>query len=146
MKQILFATSNEGKLIEAKNILKDFDINVLSLKDFEKIDEVEETGSTFLDNAMIKAKYYYNHFNIPVIADDSGLCVEVLDNAPGVYSSRYANETNKDLKDEKNTLKLLNDLKDYDKPNAFFETSIVYYSNEYVINFKGVLEGYIIKE
>ena len=146
MKQILFATSNSGKLKEVKNIFQKYDIDVLSLNDLESIAEVEENGKIFLENATIKAKYYFEYFKIPVIADDSGLCVEVLDNAPGVFSARYANATDNKLKDEMNIKKLLDNLKSFDKPSAFFETSMVYYSKDKIINVKGILKGYIIKE
>ena len=146
MKEILFATSNKGKAIEVEKILKEYGIKVKTLLDYDGVEEVEETGDTFLENAMLKAKYYYEKYLIPVLADDSGLCVKVLNNAPGVYSARYSGVSDPLYKDEANMNKLLNELKDYKNPTAFFETSLVYYSEEHIINVKGRLEGHIIKE
>ncbi len=146
MKKILFATSNMGKLKEVKSYLNEYNIEVISLNDFPKVDEPIENKETFLENAILKAKYYHEIFKIPVIADDSGLCVVELGNKPGVYSARYAGISDSKLKDEANINKLLNDLQDVNSPHAYFESVIVYYSTDSVINVNGVLEGTIIKE
>ena len=146
MKKILFATSNKGKLIEVEKILKEYNIEVLSLNDFKKVLEPVEDKETFLENAMIKAKYYHDLFNVAVIADDSGLCVEELNYAPGVYSARYAGMDDKSLKDDANMNKLLNELKGVPHPRAYFESVIVYYSKDLIIDVSGRVEGTIIKE
>ena len=146
MKKILFATSNKGKLLEVEKILKEYNIEVLSLNDFRKVDEPIEDKETFFENAMIKAKYYFDLFNVPVLADDSGLCVKELNYAPGVYSARYAGVDDKALKDEANINKLLNELKNIENPFAFFESVIVYYSKDLIIDVNGRVEGTIIKE
>lgn len=146
MKKILFATSNRGKLVEVKKILNEYDIEVLSLNDFKEVPEPLEDKETFLENAMIKAKYYHELFNVAVIADDSGLCVKELNYAPGVYSARYAGIDDKRLKDDANMNKLLNELKHIPHPNAYFESVIVYYSKGLIIDVNGKVEGTIIKE
>ena len=92
MAKLLIATNNQGKVNEIKTLLKDFYDEVVSLKD-ENIDlEVEEDGATFEYNAAKKAREAYALTGLDTLADDSGLCVTYLDDAPGVYSARYAGE------------------------------------------------------
>ena len=90
--RFVLATHNPGKLREMGEILKDFGIEVVSPKDLGITVDVEETGSTFAENAMLKAKAICKAANLPAIADDSGLCVDALGGAPGVYSARYGGE------------------------------------------------------
>ena len=90
MKEIIVASTNQGKIKEIKAMLKDIDIEVLSMKDvLEQELEIEETGTTFKDNALIKAQTIANIVNKPVLADDSGLEVDALDKQPGIYSARF---------------------------------------------------------
>ena len=89
MKDILFFSHNQKKIIEVKQIFKDSRIKVFDLNSFEKIKEPRETGDTFASNAKIKSKYGQKIFNIPCFADDSGFCVEALKNNPGVKSKRF---------------------------------------------------------
>ena len=89
MKDILFFSHNQKKIIEVKQIFKDTKIKVCDLNSFEKIKEPEETGGTFASNAKIKSKYGQKLFNMPCFADDSGFCVEALKNNPGVKSKRF---------------------------------------------------------
>ena len=89
MKDILFFSHNQKKIIEVKQIFKYCKIKVCDLNSFEKIREPEETGKTFASNAKIKSKYGQQSFNIPCFADDSGFCVEALKNNPGVKSKRF---------------------------------------------------------
>ena len=89
MKDILFFSHNQKKIIEVKQIFKDSRIKVFDLNSFEKIKEPRETGDTFASNAKIKSKYGQKVFNIPCFADDSGFCVEALKNNPGVKSKRF---------------------------------------------------------
>lgn len=88
----LIATNNPGKVREFCRILKPLGFTVYSLKDLELRAEVEETGSTFRENALLKASALMRLSKLPAIADDSGLCVDALDGAPGVYSARYGGE------------------------------------------------------
>ena len=90
MKEIIVASTNQGKIREIKAMLKDIDIEVLSMKDvLEQELEIEETGTTFKENALIKAQTIANIVNKPVLADDSGLEVDALDKQPGIYSARF---------------------------------------------------------
>ena len=90
MKEIIVASTNQGKIKEIKAMPKDIDIEVLSMKDvLEQELEIEETGTTFKENALIKAQTIANIVNKPVLADDSGLEVDALDKQPGIYSARF---------------------------------------------------------
>ena len=139
MKELVFSTNNEHKLEEVSEILKDH-FNVLSLKDIGIVEDIEETGETLEANALIKAKYIWDNKHYNCFADDTGLEVEALDNAPGVYSARYAGEQ-KIAKD--NVEKLLSELKDKDNKKARFRTVIaaVLDGKEYL--FEGIINGYI---
>jgi len=106
--KVVFATSNKGKVKEVREALKEFDIEVLSLKEVGKeVPSPEETGRTFCENAYQKADYYSKALELPVIAEDSGLEVEALNGLPGVFSSRFAGES---ATDEENNLKLIDEL------------------------------------
>ena len=89
MKNILFFSHNQKKIIEVKQIFKNSKTKVYDLNSFEKIKEPKETGATFASNAKIKSKYGQELFNMPCFADDSGFCVEALKNKPGVKSKRF---------------------------------------------------------
>ena len=89
---IVLATRNAGKTAEIRALLKDFPIEIRNLDDFGPIPEIEEDGTTFDENAYKKAHFAARVLGFPALADDSGLVVEALDGAPGVYSARYAGE------------------------------------------------------
>ena len=89
MKDILFFSHNQKKIIEIKQIFKDSKIKIYDLNSFKKIKEPKETGPTFSSNAKIKSKYGQQLFDMPCFADDSGFCVEALKNNPGVKSKRF---------------------------------------------------------
>lgn len=89
MKEIMIATSNAHKVEEFREMLEPLGIQVRSLLDLEEKVEIEETGTTFAENAMIKALSVHERLRIPVISDDSGLEVDAMDKAPGVYSARF---------------------------------------------------------
>jgi XTP/dITP diphosphohydrolase len=103
VKRLVFATRNPGKLTELRQLLRGLDIQVLSQRDLE-VPEVVEDGDTFVANASKKALEVSRATGLPALADDSGLEVDALDGAPGVYSARYAGE---DASDEANNAKLL---------------------------------------
>ncbi|MCM3757387.1 XTP/dITP diphosphatase [Sporosarcina aquimarina] len=109
MKQVLVATNNKGKVRDFEELFKPHGIEVISLKDLEEPIEVEETGTTFEENAILKAEETAQILGKWVISDDSGLEIDALNGEPGVYSARYAGEP-KD--DEANIDKALNGLKD----------------------------------
>ncbi|MDD9303818.1 MAG: XTP/dITP diphosphatase [Desulfobacter sp.] len=122
MKQIIvLASTNQNKTREIQNVLKEYPVEIKNLSDFGPIPEVIEDGETFDDNAYKKASFTARVLGYPALADDSGLCVEALDNAPGVYSARYAGE---DATDAQNLAKLLEALKDEENRKAAFECVI----------------------
>ena len=90
--KFVLATNNQKKLKEMAAILENLGVEVVSPRDLGIFIEVEETGTTFAENAMLKAKAICEAANLPAIADDSGLCVDALNGAPGVYSARYGGE------------------------------------------------------
>lgn len=94
--QIILATRNAGKVIELQRILKEFpctkELEIIGLDNFPEIADIEETGSTFIENALIKAHAIADATGIPAIADDSGICVDFLNGAPGIYSARYSGD------------------------------------------------------
>ncbi|MED2972974.1 MULTISPECIES: XTP/dITP diphosphatase [unclassified Fictibacillus] len=108
MKKVLIATKNEGKVKEFTFMFSEMGLEVTSLLDVENTPDVEETGTTFAENAALKAEEISELYNIPVIADDSGLVIDALDGRPGVFSARYAG-IEKD--DNKNMDKVLDEMR-----------------------------------
>ena len=144
MREILFASKNEGKVREVRHILNGIKAEILSLNDVGYIDEIHETEATFEGNAKIKAETIYNTFKLPTIADDSGIVAMQLGNEPGVYSARYAGEN---ATDEDNNRKLLDRLKSYPEPHkGKFICAAVYYFGADFILAMGEIVGTIIKE
>lgn len=117
MLELLVATKNAGKVKELGELLKDLPVRLLGLNDFPNTIEPEETGATFNENAVLKAKSYARQTGGWALADDSGLEVEALNNAPGVFSARYAGET---ATDEKRIEKLLTELNGIENRAARF--------------------------
>ena len=137
---LIFATSNQNKVLEIQKILpKKF--NIKSLKDLNYFEDVPENENTIEGNAIFKAKYIYEKFNINVFADDTGLEVEALNGEPGVHSARYAGTTRNS---EKNIKKLLKNLKNIKNRNARFKTVIALIINNKLHIFSGIVEGYIL--
>ena len=137
---LIFATSNQNKVLEIQKILpKKF--NIKSLKDLNYFEDVPENETTIEGNAIFKAKYIYEKFNINVFADDTGLEVEALNGEPGVHSARYAGTTKNS---EKNIKKLLKNLKNIKNRNARFKTVIALIINNKLHIFSGIVEGYIL--
>jgi len=118
---IVIATTNKGKTAEIGEMLKDFPVHIKSLGDFGPIPEIEEDGDTFDENAYKKASMTARILGIPALADDSGLLVESLDGAPGVYSARYAGEK---ATDKQRCEKLLKEMKGKTNRKAAFECVI----------------------
>jgi len=151
MKKLVIASNNSGKIKEIKRILRDIDIDVLSLKDIGLNIDVEEDGLTFEENAKKKSTEIYKELikkgesNFIIMSDDSGLEVEYLNGEPGVFSARYAGEHGND---KKNNEKLLLNLEgvDYKNRKARFvcQLAIINDKNEYR-GIKGTVEGYILE-
>lgn len=107
MIEVILATKNSGKIREIENLLKDSKFKILTFKDFKSWPEIEERGSSFAENALIKARDLVRFHGLPVLADDSGLEIEYLDGRPGVLSSRYAGYG---ATDEENIQKVLREM------------------------------------
>ena len=107
--QFIIATNNAKKLVEMERILKPLGIEAVSAKDAGVVlDEVDETGTTFLENAFLKANAAYEKTGMPAVADDSGICVDALGGRPGIFSARYSPEDC--VTDEDRTAKILEEL------------------------------------
>lgn len=149
--KILIGTSNIGKLNEYKRMYQTFlmdtgksiEIEFLSLRDFDDVCETpDEFGQTYQENAFIKAKAYYDHYKIPVLADDTGLEVDVLDGAPGLYSARFGSfSTDKEKRDYLRS-KLAGNM----PASATFHCTICYYDGKTPQTFVGTCSGHIIDE
>lgn len=146
MKEIVVASKNKGKIAELVKAMADLPVKVLPLTDFGDIPEAEEDGDTFAANAIKKAQHYARLTGKACLADDSGLEVDGLDGAPGVFSARYAGEK---ASDAANNQKLLTALKDIgsEKRTARFRCVLAYADgNDAVITADGVCEGVVLDE
>ncbi len=139
---LVFATNNTHKLHEVSELLQD-KVQLLSLNDINCTDDIPETADTLEGNALQKARYIYKKFGMNCFADDTGLEVEVLNNAPGVYSARYAG---KQKSSEDNMNKLLSELTDKSNRNARFRTVIALIIDSKEHLFEGEVRGVIEKE
>lgn len=138
--ELVFATHNSNKLKEVQLLLPKH-ITILSLKDIGCHEEILETGATLEENAHIKAIYVTENYNYPCFADDTGLLVNALNGAPGVYSARYAGEQKNS---EDNMGKLLSELKDNEDRSAKFKTVIALNLKTERKIFEGTVEGNIV--
>jgi XTP/dITP diphosphohydrolase len=142
--KIIFASQNKGKVKEIKDIFKKSGFSIFSLYDLGSNIEPEETGETFYDNALIKAKAVYDFYKEPAFADDSGLVIEQLDGRPGVISARYAGEN---CTYEQNNLKVISELWNLPEPHkAKFVSTALFYDGINIIEAVGELYGQIILE
>lgn len=140
--KLIFATHNKNKLKEVKSLVPS-SIELLSLDEINFNDDIEETADTIEGNAILKAKTIYEKTGINCFADDSGLLVDALNGAPGVYSARYAGEQKND---QDNMQKLLHELNDKPNRNAHFKTAMALIIDGKDYLFKGKIEGKIITE
>ena len=143
MKELMIATSNAHKVEEFKKMLEPKGIVVKSLLDLEEKFEIEENGTTFEENALIKARSIAKHLSIPVISDDSGLVIDALNGEPGVHSARYLGHDT-DYK-TKNTIILsrMADVKGEDRSARFVCAMGLVYPDGKEMTFTGTFEGYI---
>lgn len=140
--KLVFATNNRHKLDEVRAIVGD-KVEVLSLNDIGCHDDIPETADTLQGNALIKARYIYEKFGVDCFADDTGLEVEALDGAPGVFSARYAGE---ECDSEANMQKLLQNLTGKSNRNAQFRTVIALIIKGEEKLFNGIVKGTITEE
>ncbi len=142
--RIIAATTNQGKVKEIQAILKDLNIDIVAQEDAGLDIEIEETGTTFEQNALIKARAVSMMCDEPVLADDSGLCVEALGGEPGVYSARYAGE---DASDEERMKKVLRELGGTKNRKAKFVTVMaIVFPDGTELTAQGEAEGEITYE
>ena len=142
MKDIVFATNNQHKLEEIRRIIGDR-FRVLSLKDIGCHEEIPETSDTLEGNAMQKARYVKEHYGYDCFADDTGLMVDALDGAPGVYSARYAGPGHDS---EVNVALLLGNLEGCGNRKAHFSTVIALIMDGEEVTFEGRVDGEILNE
>lgn len=140
--KLVFATNNKHKLQEVRDIVGDR-VEVLSLADIDCHDDIPETADTLQGNALIKARHIYEKYGLDCFADDTGLEVEAIDGAPGVYSARYAGE---ECDSEANMRKLLENLTGKTNRNAQFRTVIALIINGEEMLFNGIVKGTIATE
>lgn len=145
METVIIASGNQGKLKEFKELMKDLDVEVKSLKDFPEIGDIEENGASFAENAYIKAKAVYDATGCLSIADDSGLEVDALGGAPGIYSARYAGEEKDDAANNKKLIEEMNDIPD-EKRGAQFHCAIVAIDRDgHRYDAEGIVRGVILR-
>ena len=140
--KLVFASNNKNKIAEIQQLIGD-KFEIVSLQDIGCTEDIPETAETIEGNAILKANYITSNYGYNCFADDTGLEVEALNGAPGVYSARYAGEQ-KDANDNMN--KLLSELKDKSNRNANFKTVIALNLNGKQNLFTGIIHGKIIEE
>ena len=143
--KVVIATHNRDKMKEIQGAISDLGWEVISLYDFPEIEEIEENGKTLEENALIKAREVFKKTGIATISDDTGLEVEALDGAPGVYTARYAGE---DCSYSDNVKKLLKDMNKIPMPNrgAKFKTIMVFKDKNKELIVEGIVKGKISRE
>ncbi|RPI71683.1 MAG: RdgB/HAM1 family non-canonical purine NTP pyrophosphatase [Ignavibacteriales bacterium] len=142
MRKLIFASKNRGKINEVRNIFRTSEFEITSLLDLNDNLVIEENEKTFEDNAKKKAAEVFIMYKLPVIADDSGIEVEQLNNSPGVYSARYAGDN---ATDEENNNKLINELGSFPEPHParYVCCAVFFNGQEYLIE-SGEIKGKII--
>jgi len=145
--RVVLATRNQGKVTEFRRILEEYaagEIELLGLQDFPEMPDVEESGSTFEANALLKAHATAQFTKLPAIADDSGICIDYLDGAPGIFSARWAGQHGDD---EANLQKVLRELSGItaEKRGAQFRcvVALAHPNGEYIYE-EGVMHGEIV--
>jgi len=146
-KQVILATTNLGKVKEFQALLEPFEWQILSIHDLDssRIPEVVEDGHTFEENALKKAKAFFEEFQLPALADDSGLEVDYLQGEPGIYSARYAGEGKNDLDNIEKVLEKLKGVPDVQR-TAHFTCAIAYVAHDSSFTTRGECHGRIAHE
>ncbi|WP_085829206.1 XTP/dITP diphosphatase [Clostridium massiliodielmoense] len=146
MKKLIVASNNQHKIEEIKEMLKEFNLDVISLKEAGINIDVEENGVTFAENAHIKASEIFKIVkDSMVLADDSGLMVEALNGEPGVYSARYAGEHGNDKKNNEKLLSKLKGIKFEDRKAKFICAMELIVDENTSIKVEGEVKGYILE-
>lgn len=141
--KLLIATTNRKKQEELRSLLADLNLEILSIKDFPQIKEVLETGHTFEENATLKALGYANQTGLLTVAEDSGLCCDALEGAPGIHSARFSGESSNDTENNRKLLRLLEKVPDNCR-GAFFKCVVAFAEPGKLIQlFDGEVHGVI---
>ncbi len=143
MNKLVLATRNKNKIEEMKALVSGLGIEILSTLDFPELEEVDEDQPTLEGNALKKARYVHSITGLPSLSDDTGLEVDALDGAPGVYSARYAGEN---VTYQDNVLKILTELEGEKERSARFRTVVALVTSEDENLFHGVCNGEILTE
>lgn len=146
MNKIIFATGNEGKMKEIKEILADLDCEVISMKEAGIYLDIEENGKTFAENALIKAREVAKYTDAIVLADDSGLEIDYLNKEPGIYSARYLGEDTSYLIKNKAILERLNGVERQKRTARFVCAIAAVFPSKEEITTLGTMEGYIAQK
>lgn len=146
MQEVIIATKNAGKAKEFEHLLEKLGYTVKTLLDFPEIEDIDETGHTFEENAILKAEAVASHLNKMVIADDSGLVIDALDGRPGVYSARYAGEAKNDQANIDKVLSELAGVAEEKRTARFYCALAVAAPNKETFTVHGTCEGMILTE
>ena len=142
--ELVLASGNKGKLAEFQRLLDGLDVQIHSMKDYPEIGEIVEDGSTFAENALIKARTVCKATGKPVMADDSGLAVDALNGAPGIYSARFAGEQRSDADNNAKVLRLMETVADADRTARFFCVIAIVLPDGREYTVEGTCEGTIL--
>lgn len=144
--KLLIASHNPGKINEFHKLFEGYPLEIMSLLDFPEIEEVEETGTTFEENARLKAETIAQELQCIAIADDSGLVVPALNDAPGVYSARYSGEPKDDQRNNTKLLAELLNVPDSDRHAKFVSCIVAAYPQSESLVVTGHVDGQILRE
>ncbi|WP_346940748.1 RdgB/HAM1 family non-canonical purine NTP pyrophosphatase [uncultured Clostridium sp.] len=147
MRRLIVASNNNHKILEIKEILKEFNLDVISLKEAGIDIDVEETGNTFMENAWIKAKAIHEICkDVLVLSDDSGLSVEVLNGAPGIYSARYSGGHGNSVENNKKLIGELQGVPFDERKAKFICAMVLIVDDKNIIKVQGEVDGLILEE
>lgn len=146
IKELVLASSNQGKIAEFQKLLDGLEIKVLSMADFPEIGEIVENGQSFAENALIKARAVCMVTGRAALADDSGLMVDALDGAPGIYSARFAGEQHDDAANNQKLLHLLEEVPDEKRTGQFFCAIAIVLPDGREYTVEGACPGKILRQ
>ena len=141
--KVVLATHNQGKIREFQKILSEIGWDIISVSELGDIQEPEETGRTFEENALQKARYYANITQFPVLADDSGIIVDILQNKPGIYSARYAGKHGDDKANNEKLIKDLSTFHGEDRRGHYVCVIALVWPHGKALTVRGTCEGII---
>ena len=144
--KVFLATKNKGKIKDFEKLTEGMDLEVVTILDGLDIPDVVEDGETFEENSRKKAKEIADYTNIVTISDDSGLCIDALDGAPGVYSARFGGENATDSEKNQKMLELLKDVEKENRKAHFVSVVSIAFPNGEIQSFRGEIEGEILFE